>query len=257
MIQYPNIDPEIIRIGPLAIRWYGVMYLLGFAASFFLVRLQIRQKGLQVEKDFVESLFTWLILGLLIGARLGHVIFYGLPFYLQNPLEIIAIWHGGMSFHGGFIGCIVAGLLFCRSTKQDFLLVSDMVLASAPIGLGLGRLGNFINGELYGRVTDVPWAMVFPDGGPYLRHPSQLYECLLEGVLLFIILWTVKDRMPRSGMVTALFAILYGLFRSLVEFVREPEVSNIFDLITMGQLLSGIMILGGAALLWLRGREEE
>ncbi|HSW62206.1 MAG TPA: prolipoprotein diacylglyceryl transferase [Dissulfurispiraceae bacterium] len=252
MIQYPNIDPEIIRIGPLAIRWYGVMYLLGFAASFFLVRSQIRRKGLQVEKDFVESLFTWLILGLLLGARLGHVLFYGLPFYLQNPLEIIAVWHGGMSFHGGFIGCLVAGILFCRSTKQDFWLMSDIVIATAPIGLGLGRLGNFINGELYGRVTDVPWAMIFPDGGPHPRHPSQLYECFLEGILLFIILWFAKDRLPRSGMVTALFAILYGLFRFLVEFVREPEVSNVFDLLTMGQVLSSIMIFCGVFLFWFR-----
>lgn len=252
MIQYPNIDPEIFRIGPLAIRWYGMMYLLGFAASFFLVRSQIRRKGLQVEKDFVESLFTWLILGLLLGARLGHVLFYGLPFYLQNPFEIIAVWHGGMSFHGGFIGCLVAGILFCRSTKQDFWLISDIVIATAPIGLALGRLGNFINGELYGRITDVPWAMIFPDGGPHPRHPSQLYECFLEGILLFIILWVAKDRLPRSGMVTALFAILYGLFRFLVEFVREPEVSNVFNLLTMGQVLSSIMILCGVFLFWLR-----
>ncbi len=252
MIQYPNIDPEIIRIGPLAIRWYGVMYLLGFAASFFLVRSQIRRKGLHVEKDFVESLFTWLILGLLIGARLGHVLFYGLPFYLQNPFEILAIWHGGMSFHGGFIGSVLAGYLYCRNTKQDFWLIADMVIATAPIGLGLGRLGNFINGELYGRVTDVPWAMIFPDGGPYLRHPSQLYECLLEGVVLFVILWFFKDRLPRSGMVTALFSMLYGLFRFLVEFVREPEVSNVFGLLTMGQLLSIGMIIGGALLFWFR-----
>lgn len=248
MISYPNIDPEIIRIGPLAIRWYGVMYLLGFAASYFLVQKQLRQKDLSLPHDYVESLFTWLILGLLLGARVGHVLFYGFSFYLHNPSEIIAIWHGGMSFHGGFIGATLAGYLFCRKTGQDFWLISDAVFATAPIGLGLGRLGNFINGELFGRITDVPWAMIFPDGGPHLRHPSQLYEMLLEGVVLFIVLWGVKDRLPRTGMLTALFAILYGAFRITAEFFREPEVENLFGIVTMGQFLSIFMIVAG---IWL------
>lgn len=248
MIQYPNIDPEIIRIGPLAIRWYGVMYLLGFAASFFLVRAQLREKRLALPHDYVESLFTWLIVGLLLGARLGHIVFYGLPFYLQNPFEIIALWHGGMSFHGGFIGSVVAGYLFCRKTGQDFWLMADAVIATAPIGIGLGRLGNFINGELFGRITDVPWGMVFPDGGPFVRHPSQIYEAMLEGAVLFGILWTARRHMPRSGMLTALFAVFYGIFRITAEFFREPEVENIFGVITMGQFLSIFMIAAGV---WL------
>lgn len=245
MIAYPNIDPEIVRIGPLAIRWYGVMYLVGFAASFFLVRKQLREKELSLPHDFVESFFTWLILGLLLGARVGHILFYGFTFYLHNPLEIFAIWHGGMSFHGGLLGSILAGYIFCRKTGQDFWLMADAVIATAPIGLGFGRLGNFINGELYGRVTDVPWAMIFPDGGSKLRHPSQLYEFALEGVFLFIILWTCKDRMPRTGLLTALFLILYGAFRISAEFFREPEVDNVFGLITMGQFLSLFMIAAG------------
>lgn len=248
MLQYPHIDPEIVRFGPLAIRWYGVMYLLGFAASFFLVKKQLNDKRLSLPHDYVESLFTWLILGLLLGARIGHILFYGFSFYLQNPAEMIAIWHGGMSFHGGFIGSAVAGYLFCRKTGQDFWTIADAVLVTAPIGLGFGRMGNFINGELYGRITDVPWAMIFPDGGPHLRHPSQLYEVLLEGVALFIILWTVRGRFSKSGMVSAVFSVLYGIFRITAEFFREPEVENVFGIITMGQFLSLFMIVAG---IWL------
>ncbi|HMK43569.1 MAG TPA: prolipoprotein diacylglyceryl transferase [Dissulfurispiraceae bacterium] len=257
MIQYPNVDPEIIRVGPLAVRWYGVMYLAGFAASFFLLKYQLKKKGTPVAKDFVESLFTWLILGLLFGARLGHVIFYNPSFYLANPFEIIAVWHGGMSFHGGLIGSVLAGYLFCRSTDQDFWTMADMVLATAPIGLGLGRLGNFINGELFGRVTDVPWAMVFPDGGPYPRHPSQLYEVVLEGIVLFIMLWVAKDRLHKSGLLTALFLGLYGIFRFLVEFVREPEGDALVGALTMGQFLSLFMIVGAFVLWRLRSNRIE
>src|SRR5512135_2945966 len=210
MIPYPHIDPVIVRIGPFSVRWYGMMYLLGFTASFLLVRYQIKKKGLKFAKDFVDSLYSYLILGLLLGARLGYVLFYDLAAYVRHPLEIFAVWHGGMSFHGGLIGSILAGILFCRKYRVDFWQVSDLVIVTAPIGLGLGRLGNFINGELYGRVTNVPWAMVFPGGGPLPRHPSQLYEFFLEGIVLFTILWLLKDRFSRSGLLTALFLMLYG-----------------------------------------------
>jgi phosphatidylglycerol:prolipoprotein diacylglycerol transferase len=257
MIPYPKINPEIVRVGPFAVRWYGLMYLLGFAASYLLVRYQIGKKKLQLPKDFLDSLYSYVILGLLLGARLGYVLFYDLPSYLRHPLEIFAVWHGGMSFHGGLIGCIIAGILFCRKFKVDFWKTADLVIVTAPIGLGFGRLGNFINGELYGRVTDVPWAMVFPTGGPLPRHPSQLYEFFLEGVVLFIVLWKLKDRDLRPGVLTAFFLILYGVFRSLVEFFRQPDVQLGFIIgpFTMGQLLSSAMILFGLGLFFYRRRK--
>jgi phosphatidylglycerol:prolipoprotein diacylglycerol transferase len=256
MIPYPNISPEIVRIGPFAVRWYGVMYLLGFGASYSLVRYQITKKKMRVGRDFVDSLYSYLILGLLLGARLGYVLFYDLPTYLSHPLEVFAVWHGGMSFHGGFIGSIIAGLLFCRKAQVDFWLMADLVLATAPIGLGLGRLGNFINGELYGRVSNEPWAMVFPSGGPLPRHPSQLYEIFLEGFVLFTVMWLLKERGFKTGVLTSLFIILYGTFRFIVEFFREPDAQLGFILgpFTMGQLLSSLMVLAGAALLSLRMR---
>jgi phosphatidylglycerol:prolipoprotein diacylglycerol transferase len=252
MIPYPKINPEIVRIGPFAVRWYGLMYLLGFAVSYLLVKYQIKKKSLQLPKDFLDSLYSYIILGLLLGARMGYVLFYDLPSYLRHPLEIFAVWHGGMSFHGGLIGCIIAGILFTRKFKVDFWKTADLVIVTAPIGLGLGRLGNFINGELYGRVSDVPWAMVFPSGGALPRHPSQLYEFFLEGVVLFIILWKLKDRDLRPGVLTALFLILYGIFRFFIEFFRQPDVQLGFILgpFTMGQLLSSAMILFGLGLLF-------
>lgn len=254
MIPYPHIDPVIVRIGPLAIRWYGVMYIIGFASSWFLVKYQIGKKGLRFGADFTDSLYSYLILGLLLGARLGYVLFYDLPAYLRAPLEIFALWHGGMSFHGGLVGSIFAGFIFCKKQKVDFWQVSDLVIVTAPIGLGFGRLGNFINGELYGRTTDVPWAMVFPSGGPLPRHPSQLYEFFLEGVVLFTVLWLLKDRGFRTGRLTALFIMLYGIFRFLVEFFREPDVQvgYILGPLTMGQLLSSAMIAVGIAIFAIR-----
>jgi phosphatidylglycerol---prolipoprotein diacylglyceryl transferase len=264
MIPYPHISPEILRIGPFAIRWYGLMYAVGFASSFMLVRHQIKKQGqgpkgkgqgkegkaAAIPEVFLESLYTYLVLGLVIGARLGYVLFYDLSVYLKNPLEIFAVWHGGMSFHGGMIGTLVAGYLCCRRHKVDFWTVADLVVVTAPIGLAAGRLGNFINGELYGRVTDVPWAMVFPAGGPLPRHPSQLYEFFLEGVLLFTILWIAKDRKHRPGMMTALILVLYGLFRFIVEFFRQPDaqLGFIAGPFTMGQILSVLTSLGGIAL---------
>jgi phosphatidylglycerol:prolipoprotein diacylglycerol transferase len=254
MIPYPQIDPVIIRIGPLAVRWYGVMYLIGFASSYLLVRRQIKKKGLNFGHDFVDSLYSYLILGLLVGARLGYVVFYDLPEYLRNPLEIFALWHGGMSFHGGLIGSILSGIFFCKKSRADYWQVADLVSVTAPIGLGFGRLGNFINGELYGRVTDVPWAMVFPSGGPFPRHPSQLYEFFLEGVVLFTVLWVLKDRVSRSAVLTALFLILYGIIRFALEFFREPDVQlgYILGPFTMGQLLSASMVAVGGLLLFIR-----
>jgi phosphatidylglycerol:prolipoprotein diacylglycerol transferase len=270
MIPYPQIDPELVRIGPFAVRWYGLMYALGFAASYLLVRRQIEKSGqARGGKDrkgkgagtappeaFLDSLYLYLVLGLVIGARLGYVLFYDLSGFAAKPLEVFAVWHGGMSFHGGMIGTLLAGYLCCRKFKVDFWRAADLVIVTAPIGLGLGRLGNFINGELYGRVTEVPWAMIFPTGGPLPRHPSQLYELLLEGAALFAVLWLAKDRPHASGAMTALFLMLYGLFRFFVEFFREPDVQLGFIAgpFTMGQVLSALTALAGLILFFLRRR---
>lgn len=258
MIPYPRIDPEIVRIGPFSVRWYGMMYLLGFAASYLLVKYQIKKKGLNLGRDHIDTLYSYIIIGLLAGARLGYVVIYDLPSYIGHPLDIFAVWKGGMSFHGGLIGSVFGGILFCRKFRLDFWQVSDLVAVTAPIGLSLGRIGNFMNGELYGRVTDVPWAMVFPSAGPLPRHPSQLYEFLLEGVALFSILWVIKDKGFRSGILTSLFLILYGMFRFFAEFFREPDSQLGFILgpFTMGQALSTLMILTGAGILYLRTRKK-
>ncbi len=264
MISYPNISPEIFRIGPIAVRWYGLMYALGFASSYLLVQYQLKKqahglgdkgresrgKGANFSREFLDSLYTYLIVGLILGARLGYVLFYDLSSYITSPLEIFAVWHGGMSFHGGALGALFAGFLCCRKFTVAFWRAADLVVVTAPIGLGLGRLGNFINGELYGRVTDIPWAMVFPTGGPLPRHPSQLYEFFLEGVLLFIIFWMLKERKLAQGALSGLFLVFYGVFRFAAEFFREPDVQLGFIAgpFTMGQALSAVMAVAGFGL---------
>lgn len=240
MIPYPHIDPVIFRIGPLAVRWYGMMYVIGFVSSYLLVLWQITRKRLDITRSQVDDLYFYLVLGLLIGGRLGYVLFYNLPYYIDHPLEVLVLWHGGMSFHGGAIGTFVAGYLVAKKKRIDFFRMGDIIAPTAPIGLFFGRLANFINGELFGRSSDVPWAMIFPEGGPIPRHPSQLYEAVLEGALLFSILWVYKDRKRRDGDVLAVFLICYGCFRFFCEFFREPDVQvgYLFGLTTMGQLLS-------------------
>jgi phosphatidylglycerol:prolipoprotein diacylglycerol transferase len=233
------------------------MYVFGFAASYLLVRYQLRRRDFGLSKIDVENLYFYFILGLVIGARLGYILFYDLKMYLENPLEIIAIWHGGMSFHGGLIGVLVVGIAFSWKNNKSFWKVADLVIVTAPVGLMLGRIGNFINGELYGRATRVPWGMVFPKGGPLPRHPSQLYESGLEGALLFLILWFLKDRKLPDGGLLAVFLFLYGVFRFFVEFFREPDVQLGFILgpLTMGQVLCAGMMIGGALLMiYLRVR---
>lgn len=255
-MPFPHIDPVIFHLGPLQVRWYGLMYVLGFVATLLLVRHQIRKYDLRDLDRHSENLNIVLILSLIVGGRLGYVLFYNFSYFLQHPLEIPATWHGGMSFHGALIGLLAGGWLFCRKNRLDFLQAADIYVVTVPIGLGLGRIGNFINAELYGRVTDAPWGMVFPGGGPLPRHPSQLYECLLEGLLLFVILWTLKDRMRRwpSGVMLSLFLILYGMFRFLAELFREPDqqVGFVAGLLTMGQVLSILMICAGALLIAVR-----
>jgi phosphatidylglycerol:prolipoprotein diacylglycerol transferase len=247
-----DFNPIFLEFGPVRLSWYGLMYVFGFLASYLLVRYQIKRKDFGISRFEVDDLYFYSILGLILGARLGYVLFYNLKMYLDNPLEIPAFWHGGMSFHGGLIGVLLAGILFCWKNKKSFWRLADLVIVTAPIGLGLGRVGNFINGELYGRVTQVPWGMVFAQGGPLPRHPSQLYESALEGGVLFLILWFMKDRKFPAGSLLALFLFLYGVFRFFLEFFREPDVQLGFILgpFTMGQVLCSIMIAGGI-LLWV------
>ena len=252
-----NIDPILIELGPIRVSWYGLMYVFGFLASYLLVRYQMRRRDFGVTKLEVENLFFYLILGLIIGARLGYVLFYDLQMYLSDLLEIFAVWHGGMSFHGGLMGVLIVGILFSWRNKKSFWKIADLFIVTAPIGLGLGRIGNFINGELYGRVTQVPWGMVFSKGGPFPRHPSQLYESALEGGILFLILWFAKDRKLPTGSLLALFLSLYGVFRFFVELFREPDpqLGFIIGHFTMGQVLSSFMIVVGVILfLSLRSR---
>jgi phosphatidylglycerol:prolipoprotein diacylglycerol transferase len=262
MISYPQIDPVLFHLGPLHVRWYGVMYILGFISTYLLVRHQIKKYALHDLKQHYENLNTILIISMIIGGRLGYVLFYNFFYYLEHPLEIAAIWHGGMSFHGALLGVILGGYLYCRHQKLNFFKTADIYVVTVPIGLGLGRIGNFINGELYGRVTDVPWAMIFPAGGPFPRHPSQLYESLLEGLLLFVILWKLKDIQPQrkwaSGVMLSHFLILYGLFRLVVEFFRQPDshIGFIIASITMGQILSILMVFMGIILFSIREKMQ-
>ena len=246
-----NINPILIELGPFRLSWYGLMYVFGFAASYLLVLYQLKRKDFGLSKLDVENLYFYLILGLVIGARLGYVLFYDLKMYLADPLEIIRIDHGGMSFHGGLIGVVVVGIVFSWKNRKSFWKIADLIIVTAPIGLGFGRIGNFINGELYGRVTQAPWGLIFPRGGPLPRHPSQLYESALEGGLLFVILWFLKDRKLPDGSLLAVFLILYGAFRFFVEFFREPDVQLGFILgpFTMGQVLCASMMAGGGLLL--------
>ena len=244
-MTFPQIDPIIFQIGPLAIRWYGMMYLLGFAAAYFLINHLSRMRNLDLSKDGVSDLLFYGVLGVVLGGRLGYVLFYNPGQYLSRPLEIFAVWQGGMSFHGGLLGVVVATVIFCRRRKLPILLTGDILVTSATIGLGLGRVGNFINGELWGRVTDLPWAMVFPGGGRLPRHPSQLYEALLEGFVLYLL----HRRKVAEGVPFFCFFIGYGLFRFMIEFVRQPDahLGFLWGGATMGQLLSLPMIFFGLA----------
>ena len=254
MIQFPEIRPYIFKIGPLQLRWYGLMYLFGFAGSWLLVRRAVRERAISLTAEDIGTLYTWCIVGLIAGARLGYVVFYNLSHYLEHPLDMLALWEGGMSFHGGLLGGVLAGFLFARRSGLRRFLLADLVMATAPVGLFFGRMGNFINGELFGRTTDAPWGMVFPLGGDEPRHPSQLYEAFLEGVVLLVILQIVWKATRREGTVTSLFLVLYGAMRFAVEFTREPDVHLGFVAgpFTMGQLLCAVMIAAGLFLLRVR-----
>lgn len=258
-MTFPHIDPVLIHIGPLAIRWYGLMYLFGFLVAYGLICHLSRLRKLLLDSDGAADLLFYGAVGVVAGGRLGYVLFYNPGWYLEHPLEAFAIWQGGMSFHGGLLGVIAAALLFCRRRKLAILSVGDILVTAATVGLGLGRLGNFINGELWGRPTDLPWGMVFPGAGPEPRHPSQLYQAFLEGLVLFALLYGLHRWRVRQGVPFFSFFVGYGLFRFLVEFVRQPDaqLGFLWGGATMGQLLSLPMIVFGVAgLFWVRRRGE-
>lgn len=264
-MNYPLIDPIIFHLGPLAIRWYGLMYVLGFAAFYLLAKVRIRSGQVQWKTQDVADLLFYGVVGVVVGGRLGSVLFYGFDEFLRDPLSLVRIWEGGMSFHGGLVGAIGAMWLFARKTSRDFLAVTDFVAPLAPIGLGLGRIGNFINAELPGRVTDsllgvhFPCASVrglnltcFTDYEDAARHVSSLYQASAEGIALFALVWLFSVRPRSAGQVSGVFLIGYGVLRFLTEFLREPDPHIGFvavDWMTMGQLLSVPMVLAGVALL--------
>ena len=254
MLVYPKIDPVALHLGPLLIRWYGLMYLMGFAAFILLGRYRIQSRpdlNLRWSSSRLEDALFYGVLGVILGGRLGYVFFYK-PFeYLENPLRVFAVWEGGMSFHGGLLGVILAMVLFSRKHHRSFLETMDFIAPLVPLGLGFGRLGNFINGELWGRLTDMPWGIIFPHVDNFPRHPSQLYEMILEGLILFLIIWLYSAKPRPAGKIAGLFVLLYGIFRFCVEFTREPD--NFLGLLalhlSMGQWLSLPLILLGLFLL--------
>lgn len=250
-IQFPNIDPVLIAIGPISIRWYGLMYLVGFVFAMWLANRRADKPNSGWTREQVSDLLFAGFLGVVIGGRVGYVLFYNFDLFLQDPLYLFKVWTGGMSFHGGLLGVISAMFWYARKNNRTFVGVADFVAPLVPFGLGMGRLGNFMNSELWGRVTDVPWAIIFPNGGPLPRHPSQLYEFFLEGIVLFIILNLFIRKNRPIGSVSGLFLIGYGTFRFLVEYVREPDAQlGLFaGFISMGQILSLPMIIVGALMM--------
>jgi len=248
----PDIDPVAISLGPVKIHWYGLMYVIGFLALWYFASRRAKQPDSGWTAEQVSDFVFYGALGVILGGRLGYMLFYNLPHYLAHPLDVFKVWQGGMSFHGGLIGVLLAMLYFARKTGKTFFTVADFFAPWVPIGLGLGRLGNFINHELWGRTTDGPWGMVFREAGPLPRHPSQLYQAALEGLALFVILWLFARKPRPTASVSGLFLICYGLFRILVEFVREPDPQLgylAFGWLTMGQVLSVPMILFGVGLM--------
>ena len=253
MIVLKGFDPVALRLGPISVRWYGLAYVAGFLTGWGLGRWRASRPGSGWTPNEFDDLLSWLMVGVVLGGRLGYALFYAPAQYLADPLSIFEIWHGGMSFHGGMLGVLAALWWHGRRSGRGFLSTGDFVAPLVPPGLFFGRLANFVNGELWGRATDVPWAMVFPDpsSGGLPRHPSQLYEAGLEGLVLFTALWVFSSRPRRAGQVGGLFLTLYGLFRFSLEFVREPDIQLGlvgFGWLSMGQLLSLPMVALG---LWL------
>jgi phosphatidylglycerol---prolipoprotein diacylglyceryl transferase len=265
-IPFPAFNPVLVQFGPFAIRWYALAYIAGILLGWLYARSLIRNEALwggpapMTVLDY-DDFVLWVTLGIILGGRIGYVLFYNLPFFIANPLEIFQLWKGGMSFHGGFLGCVTAVGLFARHRGVPWLSLGDLTCAAGPIGLCLGRLANFINGELWGRPSDVPWAMVFPRDETHLpRHPSQLYEATLEGLVLFVVLaWLVrKGALKRPGTIIGAFAVGYGAARIFCEFFREPDIQLGYLLpgVTMGMLLSLPLMLAGVGFIWAAQRRQ-
>ncbi len=262
ILQFPNISPEIVGFSLLGmnfqIRWYGLFYVISFILGYILYKRNLRLRDVHLEREQYESAIFTVMLGVILGGRIGYVIFYNLLYYLQYPLAIFAVWEGGMSFHGGALGVIIGGLIFARRNKLDFHKLADAAVPIVAIGLGLGRLGNFINGELWGRPSNLPWAMIFPDGGQVARHPSQVYELILEGIVLAIVSFILLRKVKTPGIVFWSFIGLYGIFRFMIEFVRVPDTLDFYDkfgfilgFMSIGQFLSLLMIIAGGLAIYL------
>ncbi|MCO6413400.1 MAG: prolipoprotein diacylglyceryl transferase [Thiogranum sp.] len=260
MLTYPNIDPVAVSFGPVAIHWYGLMYLIGFVASWWLGVVRARKPDSGWKADEIGDLIFYGALGVIIGGRVGYILFYNFGLFIDDPLLLFRVWQGGMSFHGGLLGVLVAMWLYGRKTGRTFFQVTDFIAPFVPVGLGAGRIGNFINGELWGAPTDLPWGMVFPFVDAQPRHPSMLYEALLEGLVLFVILWLYSSRPRPTRAVSGLFLLGYGVFRFAVEFVRLPDAHIGYlavGWLTMGHVLSAPMILFGILLLVLAYKRGE
>lgn len=255
MFVHPEFDPVAIHLGPLSVHWYGLMYLAGFVGAWWLLLRRAGGAAAQWTRQEAGDLVFYAVIGVIAGGRLGYVLFYNLAYYFNHPFEVFYIWTGGMSFHGGLLGVIVAMAWFGRQTGRSIYTVADFAAPVVPVGLLTGRIGNFINQELWGRVTDGPWGVVFSNGGPLPRHPSQLYEAGLEGVVMFVVLWWYSSKSRTQGAVAGLFLVLYAVFRFTVELVREPDAHLgylAYEWLTMGQLLSAPMLLAG---IWLMVRK--
>ncbi len=251
MLSYPHIDPIALSLGPIKIHWYGLMYLLAFLSAWLLAKRRIHQSSTWTLEQ-LSDLFFYVALGVLLGGRIGYMLFYDFSNFLIKPWAVLQIWQGGMSFHGGLLGVVFALYLYGRKTQKKLLELTDFCAPLVPIGLATGRIGNFINGELWGRITHVPWAMIFPHADLHPRHPSQLYECFFEGIILFIILWIYSKKPKPTGAVSGLFSLLYGIVRFGLEFFRQPDPQLGFiawGWLTMGQLLCLPLIIFGMILL--------
>lgn len=259
---YQNLDPVAFSLGPLVVRWYGLAYVLGFAAAAFIVYRVARRWRIALDEDALITVMVCAIVGIVLGARLGYVLFYGDGYYLAHPLEILAFNQGGMSFHGGLVGVLVGGIVAAKLTGVPFLTLADLGAIAAPVGLFFGRCANFVNGELWGAPTDAPWGVVFGGAaGMMPRHPSQLYEALLEGLVIFLVLYALSRTMPPRprGTFLGAFLVLYGIFRFLIEFVREPDAQLGYlwgGWLTMGQVLSTPVIIAGVVLLVYAARKH-
>jgi phosphatidylglycerol---prolipoprotein diacylglyceryl transferase len=264
-IPFPVIDPVLISFGPIAIRWYALAYIVGILLGWLYARALIRREqlwdgGVPMTVADYDDFVLWVTLGIILGGRLGYVLFYNPAYFAAHPLETFQLWKGGMSFHGGFLGCVLAVILFARWRGLSILSLGDVTCAAGTIGIFLGRIANFVNGELWGRTTDVPWAMVFPTGGPLPRHPSQLYEALLEGLLLFVVLAVLirAGALKRPGFILGAFMFGYGIARSIAELFREPDpqLGFLWGGLTMGMLLSLPLLLAGIVLMAAAWRHQ-